>query len=203
MNYPSHLLPHTDYKRIVWSDDLLFLYLIRHTSGGNLCFPDTRQINPDKIEFQSDHLRDLSTNLFGIFKIEDIYISVTNSSFFEYWEEGTPVSSPQYDLDFCKENNRGFFLFCIKDIVNSRIETRLNDNELVLNYRVVHTPTKCNFWHFSIRVILNDVNVDSLNISSNQKRKIWRTAKIMLTQLITLDVPASDELCKCHYIISA
>ena len=66
MNYPARLLPQSNYKKIEWSDNLHPLFLLRHTPTQDL-LDDTNKLKEEYIAKQTDHLRDLSTNLLGEF----------------------------------------------------------------------------------------------------------------------------------------
>jgi hypothetical protein len=207
MNYPTHLLPNINYKIIAWTDDLLPLYLIRHTPTNreNLFLPGTRIINPDAIEIPSERLSDLSTNLLGESKIDDVYIKVTNNSFLEPWVEGSSVITPYFNADFCIDNERGYFYWKIQDIITCSIkptEIVTISKTFDLSFEVKHTPKRCNFWHFSISVFADNTNVNSLQISEKQKRKLWRTAKVELLNLILTELPDFPSLHQKHYIKS-
>ena len=75
MNYPSRLLPQSNYKKIEWTDDLCPLFLMRYTPTKNL-LDETNKIKDECITKQTDHLRDLSTNLLGEFLVEDNKIEI-------------------------------------------------------------------------------------------------------------------------------
>ena len=75
MTYPEHLLPQSNYKIISSTDELCLCTLVRHTSSKDLYLLGTEMIDPDKLQIQSNHLKDLSTNILGIFELNDIYIS--------------------------------------------------------------------------------------------------------------------------------
>ncbi|MDR3140984.1 MAG: hypothetical protein LBU37_04585 [Tannerellaceae bacterium] len=98
MNYPSRLLPQSNYKKIEWSDDLCSLFLLRHTPTQDL-LDDTNKLKEEYIAKQTDHLRDLSTNLLGEFSIEDNEIEVIekDKDFFLEWNEG---AEPKRDKHF-------------------------------------------------------------------------------------------------------
>ena len=203
MNYPNHLLPSNNYKTIDWTDDLLPLYLIRHTSKNSL-LPGTNRVNPDTIDIPSDNLSDLSTNLLGNSKIDDVYIKVINQQFLEPWYEGNPITIPAFDLDFQVDKERGYYFWLIHDIIACHFEPTeiIIDNQtfsFTLSLEVKHTPNKCNFWHFSIITFADNNNVALLQISKNQKKKLWRTAKIRLTNFILDDVHNFSSLPSKHY----
>ena len=205
MNYPIHLLPATNYKIIEWTDDLLPLFLIRYDSSKNLFLHGTSAINPDTIEIPTKHLSDLSNNLLGKSEICDIYIKVTNKPLLEQWEEGQSVTIPIFDLDFHIDKERGYYFWQIQDLVSCHFEpieiiTSGKTHSFIITLEIKHTPKKCNFWHFSIITLANNNDVNALQIGENQKKKIWRTAKTVLTNIILTDIQSFSSLHQKHYI---
>ena len=76
---PDRLLPKPYYNIV--EDGVLMsqrgLCLIRHVDSDKAIFiGNTNTLNPDCIQIQSDHMRDLSNNLLGIFQIEDVYYGI-------------------------------------------------------------------------------------------------------------------------------
>jgi hypothetical protein len=202
MNYPTHLLPRINYKKIVWTNDLLPLYLIRYTSDKNLYLTGTKQIDPKKIEIPSEQLSDLSTNLLGESKIEDVYIKIINPAFLDAWNEGVPINIPIYNNDFCIDDKRGYFFWVVRDIINCQIDSVeiIAINKIFnLSFKLKHTPKKCNFWHFSIIVFAGDIDVIDLPISDKQKKKLWRTAKIQLSNIIVTEISDFSTLSQQYY----
>jgi len=180
MTYPEHLLPQSNYKIISSTDELCLCTLVRHTSSKDLYLLGTEMIDPDKLQIQSNHLKDLSTNILGIFELNDIYISVTNSSFFELWSLGDITEAPLINKDFILNNERGYFLFSINDIKNLKLPLIQN---YTIVFDVIHTPTKCNFWHFSIRAFSDNIEISELPVSNKQKRMIWKSLKDFLVAI--------------------
>jgi hypothetical protein len=180
------------------------LYLIRYTSDKNLYFDGTKQIDPDKIEIPSEQLSDLSTNLLGKSQIDDVYIKITNLALLDAWNEGVSVNIPVYNSDFCIDEKRGYFFWLIEDIINCTIksvEITAIDTIFNLSLQVKHTPKKCNFWHFSIIVFAGDIDVIDLPISQKQKKKLWRTAKIRLSDIILTEISHFSTLPQKHYLV--
>lgn len=69
--YPEHIIPYPQYRFIEQNEMLSQrgLVLIRHVESDEVCRIDNSNIlHPDSIKIQSDHLRDLSNNLLGVFK---------------------------------------------------------------------------------------------------------------------------------------
>jgi hypothetical protein len=196
MIYPEHLLPQFNYKLISETDELCLCTLVRHTSSKDLFLTGTETVDPDKLQIQSGHLKDLSTNLLGIFKIEDIYVEVLNNTFYDLWNVGENTVTPLIHKDFCINNDRGFFFFNINEIIH--LELPLIQNYTIL-FKVIHTPTKCNFWHFSIRAYSKNIEISEMPISENQKKKIWKSLKDFLVGIAFTSYPDSKIIDKQHY----
>ncbi|GHV33068.1 hypothetical protein FACS1894177_09500 [Bacteroidia bacterium] len=196
-------MPCPNNKKIVWSEDLLPLYLIRYTSSKDIYLKDTDQIDPTIINnIPAKQFGDLSTNLLGKSKIEDIYIEVTNKDFSKAWVEGESVNIPLFDKDFCMKEERGYLFWKIQEIASYSIETEMakDDKKYNLSLKLRHTPLKCNFWHFSIIAFVNDTDVDSLEISDNQKKKLWRTVRVKLSNIVVGKILDFSTLPKIHYV---
>ncbi len=199
MTYPQYLLPQPNYKKIEWSNNLGKCTLVRHTDSQDIFMIGTQTIDVGKIKFPSEHFRnDLSTNLLSVFNLENVYIQVINNDFTNDWLIGQTVSSPTFKEDFIINRNRGYFALIIEDILNLNATPPLIENGL--SFEVLHTPTKCNFWHFSIRVSKNNVLVGNLDISDKQKTKLWRKAKTLIFNLVYYIEGETSVLLEEHYI---
>lgn len=185
MLYPAHLSPHKNFKYIQVSTKLNNQFLIRHTESRNLFFEGTDIFNFELVKIQSGDLNDFSTSLLGIFKYDDVFIGWLKERkdiWTKLWREGDEVEIPIYKKDFIIFNQRGFFLLNIEDLKIAEIKHESDKIGIInLRFKVLHTPTISNFWHFSIRVIDDKKEeVNKMNISNNLRRKILRTAKIIL-----------------------
>jgi hypothetical protein len=69
--YPSHLLHSSDFQLIDFEEYRTDAVLIRHTENKDI-WDDNELLKAEYIAAQTDHLRDYSTNLLGIFQLEDI-----------------------------------------------------------------------------------------------------------------------------------
>jgi hypothetical protein len=103
MDYPDHLIPKPDYRIIKDTTPIRAHCLQRNTGDTAILNPETGKIKVEYLAFQSDHLRDLSTNLIGVFKTEDRYwktveglpvITNLNLSLFTNYLELCPSHSP-------------------------------------------------------------------------------------------------------------
>ena len=153
MQYPHHLLPQPHYKIILYEPWLNPFYLLRHTHDKELHDPETGLLKLDYIVLQTDHLRDLSTNLLGTFTPDDCYWSIKKESFQAYfgarWKAGEDVNIPsEEDAEY--HGQRGAFYLKIEDCAGHRVKSEGQD-EITVICDVLHTPIRCNFWHFSLR----------------------------------------------------
>lgn len=156
MDYPLTLLPQANYKLI--QCDLSPFCLVRHSR-----FPQDQLVDElgklkDEViaEGAEKLLPDYSTSLYGIFKLDDIKIKMTNSDYLAYCIPNFEVKTPVFEDDFVYVNTRSYWSILINDIHNQEI--KYEDNSLSAICEVKHTPMKWNFWHFSINWFLNDIN---------------------------------------------
>jgi hypothetical protein len=203
MNYPARLLPQSDYKKIEWSNDLCPLFLLRYTPSQDL-LDDVNKLKEEYIAKQTDHLRDLSTNLLGEFLIEDNKIEIIEKEkdFFCEWNEGDEASEPVYNIDFVINENRGCFYWNIGEIISLKFShtDHIGNNDYHLNFMVLHTPVKCNFWHFSIRVFSeNQKEISTLTVRAGLKKTLWRKAKEQLREYAIIETPEFGSLNSKHY----
>ncbi len=187
--YPDYLLPKTNYHKIssahfVQNNDLV---LIRHIDSSEVIYMDgTGVLHPDCITFRSDQLRDLSTNLLGVFTYPDIYFVIRKESseeLYSLWEEGEEVREIKTDEFFKDEGRRAFYIPISKVLSFVTDEIRSH----IWHLGLLHTPTKCNFWHVSIRVLDEDDNElgKMETIKDSGKKKIWKTIRdFMVTRII-------------------
>lgn len=202
MNYPARLLPKSNYKKIKWSTDLCPLFLLRYTLTQDL-LDDTNKLKEECIAKQTDHLRDLSTNLLGEFLIEDNKIEVIEKKdFFCEWNEGENACEPVYNVDFVINEDRGYFCWNIGEIILLKFShtDHIGNNDYQLNFKVLHTPVKCNFWHFSIRVFSeNQSEISTLTVRDSLKKTLWRKAKEQLRECAIIKIPNFSMLDLKHY----
>ena len=200
MKYPQHLLPQSNYKKIEWNNDLGLCSLIRHTDTKDIFMPGTKTISTEKIKFPSEQFRnDLSINLLSVFKLEDVYIQILNNNFIKDWEPDRKIYPLTIERDFTINRDRGHFALNIQDILSLNTTRPLIEEGLSLE--IFHTPTKCNFWHFSIRVYKNNTEISLLSIGDKQKKKQWRTIRNILADLAYFVEEEYSILHRKHYTV--
>lgn len=178
-NYPERLLPKTNY-RIIENESFetsSSLVLVRHIEGAEVKMDDDGTLSPSCITFQSDQLKDLSTNLLGEFHEEDIRYGIIKEFgeiYNELWFPGDDVVSPS-ENEFFVDETRRFFCIQVSDLVNSE---GFEHDSVNWKFKTFHTPTRVNFWHVSVRVVNDEGQlVSDVDITKSKKRRIWKTAK--------------------------
>ena len=70
---------------------------------------------------------------------------------------------------------------------------------------IFHTPTKCNFWHISIR-LLNSENqeISSLNLNEKKKKRIWKSARdFLIADIISTELKSYAKIPDYLYLKSS
>lgn len=200
ITYPDKLLPKSHF--IIIPQDILMaqpgLCLIRHVESKDAIFlPETEILDPDCINIESGQLADLSTNLLGVFEKDDIRFVIdkeTNDKFgyHDLWN-GTDNCLLPLEGHYSIDDKRGCF-YILVDKLKEDIIPMMNASDGTCQYyhfRILHTPTNCNYWHISIRVYdSQNCEVNKLPISLRKKKNIWRTVKTYLvTSILTREIP--------------
>ena len=205
MKYPTQLLPKSNYKKIGQLHEGI---LIRHTSDKDI-IDDFGQLKERYITLQTDHLRDYSTNLIGKgkYEIKDIVIKINakseNGYFVALWKEGTEVKEPVYTKDFELDEQRGYFFLDIEELAEAPVSYKYLDEEINGECVVIHTPVNSNFWHCSIRWILED-GTDLHKLKRKQRRSESRAllaaAKRLISQKAFFNIENYPEIKEKMYL---
>lgn len=196
LEYPDRLIPKSHYT-IMDSVTLMSqkgLCLIRHVDSEQATFiGNTKTLNPDCIKIQSGHMRDLSNNLLGIFQIEDVYWGVeksVNGVYCSPWNGSEQCTIPS-EGHYFRDENRGYYFIPVDNLLSENIDIiNITDNTAdSFHFKILHTPTKCNYWHISIRVYdSNNQEVSSLETSKRKKERIWKAVKdFLVTSIVTTE----------------
>lgn len=188
MNYPPEILPQPNFKKI--TEDLSE-YLVCRKIPPELSIISISPILDEKlIGLNSENeCFDYSTNLPGIFKLWHNRIELTGDNkkqFRSYWDWVSTVYPPEYKKDFYLNENTSYFFLKIGEVEQITIPFNKNGKrklDNILRCVVVHTPTNCNFWHFSIRWRDSHGIFISAN-SATWKYKMIATIRAILCQLI-------------------
>lgn len=207
MQYPQHLLPKSDYKLIEWAEWLDGHYLLRYAPNGNLKDTDTGMLRLDYIvpENGVSQLRDFSTSLLGIFLPEDRFWKFVGErrTYFSYelWPLGEEVEEPVFGQDVERDETRGMFFLRIGDIVGQEVHYNIGDqNNFNATCKVIHTPNRANFWHFSVRWFNQDGDIYP-NQRGNWINRMLKTAlRTVILENVRFDVPEIHPILEAHYL---
>lgn len=204
MEYPIKLLPKTNYKSI--TTGLEEKCLLRHFVVNN------EQGAVDDLGLLKDYviasggerqLPDLSTSLFGIFTDSDIVFNVVNPSLNEYCEPNHNSTTPIFEEDFIIAENRSYWSILVDKIDNQPVE--YDGIDFKATCYINHTPTKSNFWHFSIMWFINNENkywdATDTTISTSTKRKLKKETRDFIKLFAKQEILSHSIIEEEHYSI--
>ena len=203
MTYPIRLLPQPHFKNIDWQESLKNHYLIHYTDSKDLIDPNTEKLRISLVVRQTDHLRDYSNNLLGVFLVDDIYWAVNKESpnkeyFGELWTVGSSVNVPKVPIDFYRKEDRGYFFLKVSNCHGKVVQFE-DDTCVSPECKLLHTPTNGNFWHFSLRWFFNDQDLESWTAAI--KRRMKTSAKAFIVENAFFKEPFFEEIDSSHYSI--
>lgn len=187
MKYPQSLLPQPTFKEIV--EDLSKYFICRKVSGKvdlDVGLPDEKLLGMDTLSECFDY----STNLPGVFELWHNTLELTGENkryFRSYWDWESTAITPAYKVDFKLNNEVSWFFLRIGAVEKISIpfnKNAKNQPDDVLSGLVSHTPTNCNFWHFSIKWKNSKGEFINTNKSA-WKHNIIATIRALLMQLMT------------------
>ena len=198
--YPQHLLPKATYSFIQWRKELGEHCLLRATTERDVIDPSTHQVRLRFVlgDGQSrDVLKDYSTNLAGVFTTEDAAIQITKNDrkayFIGAWTIGESVDIPE-QVDFFQNEPYGYFFYPIDKIADFPYPIRVQTKPMFTQARcyVCHTPTRSNFWHFSVRwkVGLDDIEQA---LTKNERRDRLEFVRSFLVNNAVSVAPAPNK----------
>jgi hypothetical protein len=191
MEYPQRLIPQVNYKIMAIETGVLDShYLVRHTKGKDLIDPITNELRRAYVGEQTYPLRDISVNLLGgKFKITDVYLTHQREDpdfeYFNYeiWQEGENITKTPQSEFISEDKTRGYYFLHIGTFQDLKIPyTDDSGTEHQAEIKVLHTPTRCNFWHCSLRTYSYEGDLEPF--SEKEIKKHWR--KGLLTRLRTM-----------------
>ena len=116
--------------------------------------------------------------------------------FRDYWDFSGKVEVPIFNEDFTLDGSKGYFFLPI-NLIHQRIKIPFRkppkEIENSVTAVVVHTPTRSNFWHFSIRW-LDSEGTFIKSSNSTWKNQITASMRAALLELVELDTPQITDL---------
>jgi hypothetical protein len=94
------------------------------------------------------------------------------------------------------------FFIRINEIISNPFvcNDAIGNQQYQLHFKVLHTPVKCNFWHFSIRVFdSNNIEISELSVRNGLIKKFWKEAKERLVECVLINTPSFSKLNSKHY----
>jgi hypothetical protein len=206
MNYPAEILPNSTRKFI--DCDLSDHFIIRHVDieeTENLTDPETGVLYKKYICRQSDHIYDLSSSLLGIYKPEHIHVSFTEEAgkiFHTYCAPDEDVQVPIYQEEFFLNSNRKFWCAAIDKLHNREFIYNSGTEQFIATCIVKHTPTRGNYWHFSLRWTTNTGSLDDMDDKQRRSiaKKIGHSAIVAICQFAKIELPEFEALSKSCYL---
>lgn len=207
-------MPKINYKLI--ESDLSDRYLIRRFNDLET-IPVTDNLGGISLVYICDptsQIIDLSTNLLGIFKKNHFCYLITKngqiSGLTEYWDLISKTRRPHFPVEFEINNNYNCWSLPIKKLSGLTVPffTGLgskDEKKYEVECKVIHTPTRSNFWHFSLRWFLDGEDVNTLIANNQLKSKsaivrwLSHAAKAKIKELVELDVPKAETIPKKYY----
>ena len=193
MLYPAHLLPQPNYRIIKWRDELRQCFLLRSVPSADFIDSDTGKIRAKYVNDGSrEHLKDYSTNLLGIFQPPDAAIQLEKSERKSYltetWPEGETVVPPM-ENDFAVRQEYGCFYYQIGALQGfPQPFSTANQPDYVGNCYIIHTPTRANFWHFSVRWKIGEQDIEQA-LTESQRKNLLGLVRSFLIERAVISLP--------------
>lgn len=203
MKYPIRLLPQPNFRKIQVPEIRDKYYLLRSTKDKDFIDPITGKI---KIEYLVEdetiaHLRDFSTNLLGVFTIRDSQWHYKSSErkllLLSEWNEGEEGLCPNIPEDIELNTEKGCVFIPINEVHEREVPHR-SLNFKRLECKVLHTPIKSNFWHFSIRWYFDGLSKE--NWTKGIKNLMKTTGRSFLIEVIKFEEPNYIQISQNLYL---
>lgn len=190
MHYPEGLLPQPNFKEI--TENLSGYFICRKVLDKSLLEDFSSIIKEELLGLKTaSDCFDYSTNLPGVFELHhnEIDLIGDNKKYFRsYWDWNSGVDMPLYQQDFEFNKNVSWFFLqidkinCVSIPFNKKAEKPPDETARAI---VLHTPTNCNFWHFSIR--WKDSKGFISPNDSKWKMNIIATIRALMSEMIIID----------------
>ncbi len=153
--YPKEILPEDNYIIIDRDDYTEDLYFSRRAIANDQLADDLGDVRIDAIITSSQDLYGLSLNLLGRFNAEhNFYIVDNKSGLLDLWAPGMDIPDPE-NIEYEYEKCALLFLELSK-INGCDYPYHYSNSEYNGRGKVIHSPIKCNYWHYELKFIDND-----------------------------------------------
>lgn len=203
MEYPIVLLPNPERKLI--SCDVSEHHLVRYTKDKNVIDEAIGLVSDKAIGQPSEtHLPDMSASLLGIYKIDHIALALTAVGlelYSNYCEPDINVDPiPVYEKDFVLDENRGFWFVQVLKVHEVKATYQIKEETFEAVCHVHHTPMLWNFWHFSVRWFVLNVNKFWHEMSKEEKKEsgwnkiLAHETRSIIRTFATIELPEPIEI---------
>jgi len=199
--YSDYLFPKPHYQLIAFGNKYGVQpnhFLARHTKNEDIK-DDFGNLRSDCVAFQTDYLHDYSTNLLGIFQLYDLQWKWLKGTVCgELWNEGEVGLMPILERDVTLVIGREAFYLKTQDLHQQFFDLPSPvESAAQVECRVLHTPTKGNFWHFSLRWVIR--GEDTTNWEKKQRRKALETARSVIIGKAFFEKPIFESVPPNYY----
>lgn len=169
MIYPDELLPKKQYKYI--NTDLKNHHLIRTVSTIN-CLDENGFVDIEHIAKPRERLANLSVNILSLFDYIHLPIVICGdrkSFLTSYCDDFSEDTNLVFGEDFILQESNWFWILRVGDL-QAGYQCEIKGTIYHFAPKVIHCPTRCNFWHFEIRWSI--LNFSFSEQSATQQKKI-------------------------------
>ncbi len=202
MSYPERLIPREEFCIIDFDRaNTRTKYLIRHTDIVDISNKEGK-LKGELVSTDDNynHLRDFSTNLLGVFQLEDIqWVWAKGTPCLGTWHPGEEGIFPS-NKDVVLGAGRGCFYLSIFVFHHKRFFTLSEqEGESEVECKLLHTPLMSNFWHCSLRWYCDGEDSESWN--KGRMRRMKAHIRDFILEKAQLEEPIYQAIDPFHYTI--
>jgi hypothetical protein len=118
-----------------------------------------------------------------------------------YCQPDESIKPPVINIDFDTKTGRYFWCVPIVQLHNKSFDYSRGGKTFVAICKVVHTPMKWNFWHFSLRWKVDTEMLEDMEQKEKDKvaQKLGHSARVIIAHFARLEHPEHPVLPKNCY----
>lgn len=133
-------------------------------------------------------------SLLGIYNNDHVYIDLTKNGKLKYGGYCQPdekVEPPKFESEFLNNPDKHFWCAPISKLDNTAFDYSQGKDPFTATCHVKHTPTRWNFWHFSLRWITDLGALEDLEEKIRVKvaRRIGHASRVVISQFAIIHIP--------------
>lgn len=202
MEYPTRLLPRSDYKIIVDSSKLKKVYLLHYVEPDVSCkTADAIKDNILKILIPGRFYDGMSCSLFSKIQIDDMKIKVDDPTgqYSEVWNAGDNGIRPRAsETHFI--GGRKVVSMKMSEVLSFKAKSTIGQGkdleDVTIRLVPLHAPIKINFWHYNLFLeVIKDSDKSKVDCSKDRTKRL---AKAISDDFVSLVHHSSEQ--QCRYI---